>query len=65
MNIFEKLFYAAAISANRWLFSYGRKPKGRRLEQLLVPYCPPSYVYEPDTFSRIIDSHPHDDSQAP
>jgi hypothetical protein len=58
MSIFEKLFYAAAISANRWLFSYGRKPKGRRLEQLLVPCCPPSYVYEPDTISRIIDSHP-------
>jgi hypothetical protein len=52
-GIFEKLFYATAISKNRWLFSYGRKPKGKRLEQLPVPRCPPTYVYEPDTILRI------------
>jgi hypothetical protein len=53
MGFFEKLFYATAISHNRWLFSYGRKPKGRRLEQLLVPATPPRYVFEPELISRI------------
>ncbi len=53
MGIFEKLFYAAAISHNRWLFSYGRKPKGKRLEQLLVPETAPTYVFEPGPISRI------------
>lgn len=28
MSIEEKLFYAQCITANRYLFSYGRKPKG-------------------------------------
>mgnify|MGYP003386800527 CR=1 FL=1 len=54
MGIFEKLFYATAITKNRWLFSYGRKPKGKRLEQLLVPKCPPPYVYDPSIISRIV-----------
>lgn len=53
MSIFEKLFYAAAITHNRWLFSYGRKPKGQRLERLLIPATPPRYVFEPGLISRI------------
>lgn len=53
MGIFEKLFYAAAITHNRPLFSYGRKPKGRRLERLLVPATPPPYVFEPGPISKI------------
>jgi hypothetical protein len=53
MTVVEKLFYAAAITHNRWLFSYGRKPKGRRLERLLVPVTPPAYVFDPGPISRI------------
>jgi type I restriction modification DNA specificity protein len=53
MGIFEKLFYATAITHNRRLFSYGRKPKGLRLEQLLVPATPPPYVFGPGPISRI------------
>lgn len=53
MSIFEKLFYAAAITHNRWLFSYGRKPKGRRLERLLIPATPPPYVFDAGPISRI------------
>ncbi len=53
MGIFEKLFYATAITHNRPLFSYGRKPKGRRLEQILVPATPPPYVFDPGPISRI------------
>lgn len=53
MGIFEKLFYAMAITRNRRLFSYGRKPKGRRLEQMLLPATPPPYVFDPGPISRI------------
>lgn len=37
MSIEEKLFYAQCITANRYLFSYGRKPKGKKLKALKVP----------------------------
>lgn len=37
MTLKEKLFYAMCISHNRFKFSYGRKPKGNRLEKILVP----------------------------
>lgn len=37
MAIFEKIYYAEIITANRWLFSYGRKPKGERLAKIKVP----------------------------
>lgn len=37
MTIREKLFYAMCISHNRYKFSYGRKPKGEKLEGILVP----------------------------
>lgn len=33
----EKLFYAMCISHNRFKFSYGRKPKGNKLESILIP----------------------------
>jgi hypothetical protein len=44
MSIAEKLFYAAAISKNRPLFSYGRKPKGGRLGNVRVPSRPPDFA---------------------
>lgn len=37
MNLETKLLYAAYITANRFKFSYGRKPKGERLGELLLP----------------------------
>tara|TARA_R110001583_G_C5666389_1_gene410231 strand:- start:4072 stop:5037 length:966 start_codon:yes stop_codon:yes gene_type:complete len=37
MSIEEKLFYAQCITANRYLFSYGRKPKGKKLKSITVP----------------------------
>ncbi len=37
LTLAEKIFYSKAISANRPLFSYGRKPKGERLARILVP----------------------------
>lgn len=37
MTLREKLFYAMCISRNRFKFSYGRKPKGDKLESVLLP----------------------------
>lgn len=37
MDLETKLLYAAYITANRFKFSYGRKPKGERLAELLLP----------------------------
>jgi hypothetical protein len=37
MELQEKIFYAMAITANRWRFSYGRKPKGERFTTINVP----------------------------
>ncbi|MGV2871421.1 restriction endonuclease subunit S [Colwellia sp. E150_009] len=38
LTIEEKLFYAQCITANRYLFSYGRKPKGNKLKTLKIPH---------------------------
>ena len=37
MTLREKLFYAMCISRNRFKFSYGRKPKGEKLESIMLP----------------------------
>lgn len=37
MNLQEKLFYACCITKNRYKFSYGRKPKGERLNKIILP----------------------------
>ena len=37
MAIKEKLFYAMCITHNRFKFSYGRKPKGKKLAEILIP----------------------------
>lgn len=37
MSIIEKLYYAECITRNRWRFSYGRKPKGKRLAGIELP----------------------------
>lgn len=44
MSLQEKLFYAQCITNNRYKFSYGRKPKGKRLRALMLPEYPPDYV---------------------
>lgn len=37
LTLNQKLFYAQAITCNRKLFSYGRKPKGKRLAHIHIP----------------------------
>ena len=37
MSLETKIFYAKCISANRYRFSYGRKPKGEKLKKLMLP----------------------------
>ena len=37
MTMKEKLFYAMCITHNRFKFSYGRKPKGPKLAEILLP----------------------------
>lgn len=55
MSIAEKLFYAAAISRNRPLFSYGRKPKGGRLRGLMVPSRPPRFARESEAGEALLN----------
>lgn len=57
MSLQEKLFYALAISSNRFKFSYGRKPKGNRLKNLMTPEYPPTYVYRKNYFKEEILKH--------
>ena len=41
MSLAEKIYFARAITMNRFKFSYGRKPKGTRLGSIeLPPYIP-------------------------
>ncbi|MER8874829.1 restriction endonuclease subunit S [Mesorhizobium sp. M0814] len=54
MSLGDKLYYAACISANRWKFSYGRKPKGDRLADLLVPASVPNFARNADLFGRVM-----------
>ena len=44
MGLREKLFYALCITRNRYKHSYGRKPKGDRLKNMLLPKFPPEYA---------------------
>ncbi len=46
MGLQEKLFYAQCITNNRYKFSYGRKPKGKRLKSIMLPEYPPEYVLD-------------------
>lgn len=48
MSLIQKLYYAQCITANRYKFSYGRKPKGKRLADIMLPSLNeiPSWVYE-------------------
>jgi len=44
MTVQEKLFFARAITMNRYKFSYGRKPKGIRLQNIVLPDTIPNWV---------------------
>jgi restriction endonuclease S subunit len=48
LSLEQKLYYAECITRNRWLFSYGRKPKGERLSSIELPHPNklPKWVYE-------------------
>lgn len=37
MDLLQKHYYARCVTANRYKFSYGRKPKGKKLEKVLLP----------------------------
>jgi uncharacterized protein YfkK (UPF0435 family) len=37
MTLLEKIYYARCITKNRYRFSYGRKPKGKRLGMINLP----------------------------
>jgi hypothetical protein len=37
MSVEEKIYYSLCITKNRYRFSYGRKPKGKRLKSLILP----------------------------
>lgn len=54
MTLREKLFYAMCISHNRFKFSYGRKPKGNRLMDILVPSEMPKLYDELNTDNIIV-----------
>jgi len=44
MSIQEKIFYSRCITSNRYLFSYGRKPKGMKLKSIKIPKAPPTEI---------------------
>ncbi|WCG83921.1 restriction endonuclease subunit S [Pectobacterium sp. A5351] len=44
MTLNEKIYYSRCITMNRYKFSYGRKPKGDRLKQIILPDIIPDWV---------------------
>ncbi|HEY0460097.1 MAG TPA: restriction endonuclease subunit S [Pyrinomonadaceae bacterium] len=42
----EKMFYAMCITKNRFKFNYGRKPKGNKLENIILPVSVSDWVGE-------------------
>lgn len=48
MSLLEKIYYAQCITLNRWKFSYGRKPKGKRLANIELPERIPGNFNEVD-----------------
>lgn len=55
MSLQEKIYYALCISNNRYKFSYGRKPKGDRLKNILLPSSPSSFVFK-NIFGEVFDN---------
>jgi len=55
MSLELKLYYAKCIVANRYLFSYGRKPKGQRLAGLLLPKPTPAETKKIEEFIKSLN----------
>ncbi|WP_196485002.1 restriction endonuclease [Burkholderia stagnalis] len=55
MTVLQKVFYARCITLNRFLFSYGRKPKGERLKSITLPAAAPEWIESADS-SSLLDS---------
>lgn len=55
MSLQEKIYYAICVTFNRRKFSYGRKPKGYRLEKLQLPSTPPVFVYD-NIFRKVLNN---------
>lgn len=55
MSLELKLYYAKCIVANRYLFSYGRKPKGKRLAGLLLPKPTSAEIKEIEEFMKSLN----------
>lgn len=41
----EKMFYAMCITKNRFKFNYGRKPKGNKLESIILPDSASDWIH--------------------
>lgn len=54
MSLLEKIYYAECVTRNRWKFSYGRKPKGKRLGSIELPNAMPAHL-------QCVDIQPHID----
>lgn len=69
LTLQEKIYYSCVINANKYKFSYGRKPKGERLGTIKVPAPSeiPSWVYEIDmpTFNDISEAKNQDKVELP
>lgn len=55
MSLQEKIYYSICITYNRYKFSYGRKPKGDRLLDILLPKYQPPFANE-DIISEIFNN---------
>jgi hypothetical protein len=55
MTVLQKIFYARCITLNRFLFSYGRKPKGDRLKSITLPSATPDWIEAADS-SGLLES---------
>lgn len=56
MSFYEKYYYSLAITKNRPLFSYGRKPKGKKLKKIMLPKTPPKWIYKKGILEEILNA---------
>ena len=54
MTSVRETFLRKLYFKNRWLFSYGRKPKGEKLEKILVPDGAPKFISD-DVINKVIN----------
>jgi hypothetical protein len=58
MTLQEKLYYSKCITDNRFKFSYGRKPKGKRLKSTMLPEYPPKEIMDADISNIMTNFEP-------